>query len=87
MNEQIKSRHINFSVSQRNKDDRRSFTTNDLRLFIKFYNVKEHQEYAYAHIIGNSSPQYSYSLKLIDFILSEIKKNPEKVIENLKNAK
>lgn len=87
VNEQIKSSHINFSVSQRNKDDRHYFTTNDLQLFIKFYNVKEQQEYAYAHIIGDSSPQYSYSLKLIDFILTEIKKNPEKVIENLKNVK
>lgn len=31
-----------------------------------------------------SQPQYSYSLQTIDFIVDEIKKDPEHIIQNLK---
>ncbi len=31
-----------------------------------------------------SQPQYSYSLQTIDFIIEEIKKDPENIIQNLK---
>lgn len=35
----------------------------------------------------SSQPQYSYSLQTIDFIVEEIKKDPENIIQNLKNHK
>lgn len=87
INDQIKLRNIDFSVSRNNSSPRHNFTTNDLQLFIKFYNIKDQQDYAYAHVIGSGTPQYSYSMKLIEFILSEIKKAPDKFIERLKKVK
>ncbi|MEG7763297.1 hypothetical protein U2167_17520, partial [Listeria monocytogenes] len=39
--------------------------------------------YSYRHVIGEHS-QYTYSRAIIDFILTEIKKNPQKTIEHLK---
>ncbi|HDU6432716.1 TPA: DUF3644 domain-containing protein, partial [Listeria monocytogenes] len=38
---------------------------------------------SYRHVIGEHS-QYTYSRAIIDFILTEIKKNPQKTIEHLK---
>lgn len=86
VNEQIHLRNINFSVYH-NGEYRHKFTTNDLRLFIKFYNIKEQQAYAYAHVIGFGTPQYSYSMKLIEFIVTELKKAPDSCIERLKKVK
>lgn len=33
----------------------------------------------------NSPPTYSYSIQAIDFIVDEIKKDPENIVQNLKN--
>ena len=34
---------------------------------------------------ANSAPSYSYSMQAIEFIVDEIKKDPENILDNLKN--
>lgn len=57
-----------------------------LSLIIDFYNIKQDSKYAYKHIIGKQS-SYTYSQQFIDFIISEITKNPDSFVESLKKSK
>lgn len=57
------------------------FTSSDFQLFVKFYGLKTDEKYAYKFNIGD---RYGYSIKIIDFLVEEIKKDPENIIQNLK---
>ncbi|MGL5715179.1 MAG: DUF3644 domain-containing protein [Paraclostridium sp.] len=52
-------------------------------LFTKYFELKPNPKYCYIHKV-NSNPTYSYSIQAIDFIVDEIKKNPQEIIEDLK---
>lgn len=52
-------------------------------LFCKYYGLKADQKYCYTMKLY-SQPQYCYSLQAIDFIVEEFKKDPENIIQNLK---
>ena len=58
---------------------------NTLNLFIQFYNMKNNEKFAFAHIIGDYI-QYTYSVSTADFIINEIKKDPKSIYENLKKG-
>lgn len=62
------------------------FNKSHFSLFCKYYNIKENSKLCYAYKL-HAQPQYSYSLQAIDFIFDEIKKDPENIIQNLKNTK
>ncbi|MBS6257309.1 DUF3644 domain-containing protein [Holdemanella biformis] len=59
------------------------FNSYVLNLFIEFYDTKSDNKYSYKHSLGNST-SYTYSERLIDFIINEIKKNPDGFVESLK---
>lgn len=59
------------------------FNSYALNLFIEFYDIKSDNKYSYKHSLGNST-SYTYSERLIDFIINEIKKNPDGFVESLK---
>ncbi|WP_286356931.1 DUF3644 domain-containing protein [Faecalibaculum rodentium] len=67
-------------------DNNTGFTSAVLAAFINFYHIKEDSKYAYMHQLGKT-PQYSYSKRLVDFVIDEIAKNPENFYHSLKNAK
>ena len=50
-----------------------------LNLVIDFYDIKHNVKYAYEHIIGNQR-SYTYSQQFIDFIVTEIKKDPQNYV-------
>ncbi len=52
--------------------------------FCKHFNLKGNTEYCYIHK-QFSTPQYSYSQKAIDFIVSELSKDPNNILNNIKN--
>ena len=60
------------------------FNAHHLDLFNKYYGLKENSKLCYAYRVY-SSPTYSYSLQAIDFIAEEIKKDPENIIQSLKD--
>jgi hypothetical protein len=64
----------------------KGFNSYVLTLVIDFYNVKTEPKYAYKHVLGTSS-HFTYSQQFIDFIVSEIKKDPQKFVESLRRAK
>ncbi len=61
----------------------KEFTTNDWKLFLNFYDIKNVKEYAYKHELA-STCSYSYSMKVVDFICERIADNPSGVIDALK---
>ena len=61
------------------------FNRSHFDLFCKYYDVKANEKLCYVSKIY-SEPQYSYSLQTIDFVVDEIKKDPDNIIQNLKNA-
>ena len=62
------------------------FNSYDFQLFINFFDCKKNTTYSYNHVVGGSS-YYSYSMKLIDFIVDEIAKDPKLIISNLKKKR
>lgn len=59
------------------------FNKYHFNLFCKYYSIKENSKLCYISKMF-SQPQYSYSLQTIDFVIDEIKKDPENIIQNLK---
>ena len=59
------------------------FNRAHFNLFCKYFRIKENPKFCYISKIF-SQPQYSYSLQTIDFIVAEIKKDPQNIIEELK---
>lgn len=64
-------------------DYEKGFNTYVLNLVIDFYAVKSNPDFAYKHTIGQQE-QYTYSQKFIDFIVQEIKNNPNRFVESLR---
>lgn len=75
-------------INKRLKKDKIQLKFNSycFSLFCKYYKIKDNSKLCYAYKL-HAQPQYSYSLQAIDFIVDEIKKDPENIIQNLKNAK
>jgi ribosomal protein L23 len=78
--------HDKLSKENIRIDYEKGFNSYVLNLVIDFYNVKADPKYAYKHLIGKQE-QYTYSQQFVDFILSEIKKNPSGFVESLKKSK
>ena len=82
VNKRLKKDNILLSKIKNGEKIKSVFTTNDFQLFIKFYGIKGNFKYSYLYTIGN---RYGYSIKVIDFIVGEIRKRPDTIIETLKS--
>lgn len=76
VNERLNKKNIHLSYKS-------GFNTYVLNLIIEFYSIKQNPQYAYEHVIGKSH-SYTYSQQFVEFIIQEIKKNPQHFVESLK---
>ena len=53
-------------------------------LFCKYFGIKTNPKLCFVYNTF-SQPQYTYSQQAIDFIVDEIRKDPEHIVDNLKN--
>lgn len=83
VNKRLKAKNILLTKTYKETSRLDNFTTSDFQLFIKFYKLKDTERFTYHIKIGN---RYSYSAKIVDFIVEEIKKDPENIIQNLKKG-
>ena len=74
-------REINRRLKKLNIDI--DFNKYHFDLFNKYFGIKENFRMCYINKMY-SQPQYNYSQQAIDFIVEEIKKDPENIIQNLK---
>lgn len=79
VSERLKKKHITLNYKP-------GFNQYVLSLFIDFYDIKNEPKYSYKHVIGNQS-SYTYSQQLIEYIVNEIKKDPQHFVESLKRVK
>ena len=59
-----------------------TYNTYHWDLFVKYFALKENERFCYTHKVY-THPTYSYSIQTIDFIVDEIKKDPD-IIRTLK---
>ena len=83
INRKLKAANIVFKKVHQGELIDGTFTTHDFSLFSKFYELKTHDVYSFHYEIAN---RYGYSPKTIDFIFEEIKKDPENIIQSLKES-
>lgn len=67
-------------------DYEKGFNSFVLDSIIKFYNIKENTKFAYKHVLGKNK-SFTYSQQFIEFIIDEIRKNPQTFVESLKKSK
>lgn len=79
VSERLKKKHIEL-------DYPKGFNSYVLNLVIDFYDIKREEKYAYKHIIGKQE-HYTYSQQFIDFVVSEIEKQPSIFVASLKAKK
>ena len=60
-----------------------TFNQYHFQLFANYYDIKSNPRFCYINTIGET-PVYSYSMQAIDFIVDEFKKDPDNIINNLK---
>jgi len=53
------------------------------RLFVNYYGLKNNERYCYIHKL-DQQPRYSYSIQAIDFIVGELRKAPNTILDDLK---
>ena len=53
--------------------------------FCKYFSIKSNEKLCYVHK-QFSSPQYSYSQQAIDFIIEELKKDQENILDKIKTT-
>ena len=76
--EQLKKRNVKLGYKA-------GFNQFVLSLVIDFYDIKQNSKYAYKHVIGKQS-SYTYSQQFIEFIVSEIEKNPHSFVKSLRKS-
>jgi len=62
----------------------KEFNSFHFDLFCKYYDLKNNEKFCFINKIYKN-PTYSYSLQAIDFIVNEIKKDPDNIIQAMKN--
>lgn len=77
--ERLKRQNININYKN-------GFNQYVLNLIIKFYNIKKEEKYCYEHKIGKYT-HFTYSQEFVEFIETQIKKDPVKFVESLSNIK
>lgn len=60
-----------------------NFNQYHFQMFCNYYDIKSNEKFCFINTIGET-PTYSYSSQTIDFIVEEIKKDPEHIVDNIK---
>lgn len=79
---QIRERLKRNNIVLLYQGDEKEFNSYHFNLFCKYYNIKGNPKLCYQHQLTHT---YGYSIQTIDFIVEEIKKDPDNIIQNLRN--
>lgn len=79
----VRKRLDRESITLMARGEAKNFTQSDWNLFCKFYGFKNDREFGYCHQV-NTTKNYTYSMKVVDFIVDRIRENPSGIIDGLK---
>lgn len=77
--EQLSKQHIDLFYN----GNIAKFSSFHFTNFCKHFGIKDNVDYCYVHK-QFTTPQYSYSQKTVDFIVSELSKDPKHILNNIK---
>lgn len=80
---EIVARLNRLGISLTYNNEPKKFNAYHFNLFCKYYGIKDNPKLCYQHQLTHT---YGYSIQTIDFIVNEIKKDPENIIQNLRKA-
>ena len=80
---EIVARLNRLGISLKYNNEQKKFNAYHFNLFCKYYGIKDNPKLCYQHQLTHT---YGYSIQTIDFIVNEIKKDPENIIQNLRKA-
>lgn len=80
--EQVRDRLTRSNIILKFNGEEKDFNSYHFNLFCKYYGIKENLKLCYQHHLTHT---YGYSIQTIDFIVEEIKKDPDNIIQNLRN--
>lgn len=83
--EKIQQKIVKESTSLKYNGMPAKFTSFHFNNFCKYFGLKSNEKFCYIHK-QFTQPQYTYSQQLIDFIIEEIQKDPEYILDNIKKA-
>ncbi len=84
--EQLNITPQELNITSTNSEKEPSFNMYHFNNFCYYYGLKRNERYCYAFKTSKDSKNlyYKYSIQTIDFIVDEIKKDPENIIETIK---
>ena len=82
--EKVKQYLSKNKINLKYKNQSVKFNNFHFQLIVSYYGLKQNEKFCYIHK-QFSSPQYSYSQQAIDFIIEEIKKDPELILDHIKS--
>ena len=80
---EIATRLNRLNISLKYNGEIKKFNSYHFNLFCKYYGIKENPKLCYQHQLTHT---YGYSIQTIDFVVDEIKKDPENIIQNLRDS-
>jgi len=78
---EICTRLNRIGIVLKSGEEEKRFNSYHFNLFCKYYGIKNNPKLCYYHQLTNT---YGYSIQTIDFIVEEIKKDPDNIVQNLK---
>ena len=82
--QEVVSRLDKANVNLKYNGDAKIFNSYHFDLFCKYYGIKNNEKLCFVNTI-NRDPTYSYSIKAIEFIVEEIKKDPDNIIRVMRS--
>ena len=80
--EEIKKQLERSSITLFFKGSVKEFNRYFFQKFIEYYDMKQNERFCYVYLV-HDRPSYSYSRSAIDFIVNEIKKDPDNILDNI----
>ncbi|MDC7289550.1 DUF3644 domain-containing protein [Blautia schinkii] len=80
--EEIRERLKRSNTILKFKGEEKNFNSYHFNLFCKYYGIKKNPKLCYQHQLTHT---FGYSIQTIDFIVEEIKKDPDMIIQNLRD--
>lgn len=83
--EEIKRRLSRAGVQLCYNGDPVLFNKSHFSDLVKYFGIKDNDRFCYAYMVS-SNPQYSYSSAAIDFLLEQIEKDPENILDVVRRS-
>lgn len=81
---EIKRRLQQMDIRLKHNGETKEFNSHHFDLFCKYYGLKENDKYCFKNTL-HAQPVYGYSIHAIEFIVEEIKKDPNNIIRVMKS--